>query len=329
MSMKIPARYPIPKELGPYEILGLKQNASLPEISKVYKTLVLALHPDKALSSEAKKLGWTVEDKNHAFEQVHRAYKEILSTKQERNVPDYDMKYDVGNEFDKNPDLVRMDFTKIDTEPGKFDQSRFNQFFETDKKKHEANGFADPWSQGYESMFRTREENDPKNLTNSRREDLPVSKPSFKQHAELHNGQLISKPKEIISSHVAGQYEQLGLTKVDNFSVTLKCKPGDSGLCGTDLSEVYAHDYGYWENTFRNDKNLSKKFNDTMQPEKKMNMHLTERSNFNFKDIDPEITLRMKMEAEQVAKMDDLHRMRQQKQIDDYYHKVSQSRIKL
>ena len=69
--------------ISSYKILGVEVDTSLDDINAIYKKLVMVLHPDKQLTEEAQRLGWTLEEKNQAFTQVRAAYKQILKTRKE------------------------------------------------------------------------------------------------------------------------------------------------------------------------------------------------------------------------------------------------------
>jgi hypothetical protein len=195
---KLPIHYPIESDdfdgLTSYQILGVKQTDTIEHIDSVYKKLITALHPDKALTDEAKRLGWTNEEKINAFNNVRRAYKLIKESTKVINVPDYNINYTVNNDFKINSsDFNQMhhgpngstgqqvQFNRAGpvgpvqgarpvtgprgpgqapigpgTSNGRgLDTVKFNKQFDTRKQKEEIDGFGDPYSIGYNDFFKT------------------------------------------------------------------------------------------------------------------------------------------------------------------------------
>jgi hypothetical protein len=365
-SSKIPANYPVYK-LTPYQILGTSPKDTLPVINAAYRSLVMVLHPDKALSVEAKKLGWSNEEKLEAFDQVRSAYKQILMERKESDCPDYNIDYYINEDLLQNGDYEKyMDFQKKTTvnpnqvnsnvnpnqvntntnhnqvnsnhnqqhqlnPSGPFDSNKFNEFFTVTQKKHEENGFSDPFARGYNNLFNTSEDTKERERSmiksSMSRPDIQVSreKPSLEK-PDYTNGKLVQYvPKDLDSVGILTHkvsYAELGLNQVNDFSVKLQCK---GSICGSDLMAVYGQNNEYWEDSVLRDKDLSSKFLDKTAPEKKMNEHLGQRSNFNFKEIDPAVQRSLMTEELSYQNSEKLRQLHQQK-MDNYYN--SQSTIK-
>lgn len=338
---KKPIDYPI--ELSPYEILGLSENNSIEEIHAVYRRLVLVLHPDKELTTEAKRLGWSREDKNEAFIKVRNAYKQILSERRESNAPDYNIEYYIEEEL-KQDNLLRQynEFSDVRTpivdtrreptieiRPGeKFNSDKFNKFFEHSKKKQEQAGFSDPFSRGYSDIFgTTRSTSEEISKAMMSRQDISVETPKEFSVPQMENGRLVEwNPVEnqLLSEPSVG-YSELGVSNINDFSFSIKSKSSE-GIQGTDLMSVYGKNNEYWEDSVKRDQQMYQRYSDTLSVDKKMNMHKSERSGFNFSEIDPRIEQQIRRDAEQRQKMEELRNF-QLKREDKYYKNNSTFRI--
>ncbi len=375
---KIPANYPI-NELTPYQILGASENDSITEINSIYKRLVMVLHPDKALTADAKRLGWSAEEKSEAFNQVRKAYKTILKERKESNVPDYNIDYlidenlkqdrlfnqynefvsstkskvsfdsvpifntgrandikhdgasgaaskgkghttrdDIYNEFDIENGLNKStvkSFPVID----KFNQDKFNEFFEHNKRKQQEDGFDDPFNRGYNDMFKPMSTEESNLIKSSlSRPDISVQTPSILKRPDMKDGRIVSygiRENFLLSEPSVG-YAEIGLSNVEDFSITVG---GISSDCihGSDLMAVYGQNYEYWEDSVKRDKNIYDKYNDTLAPEKKMNSHLSERSNLSY-EPDLEIQREIDLENKRKEKLEELRKYQAKKE-DNYY----------
>ena len=107
---KNPLDYPIQ---SPYEILGVSETDPFDKITAVYRKLLLALHPDKQLTSKAKKLGWTKEEKIEAYNNVVDAYREIKeNNKKFKFAPQDNVEYNISSDFTNDTqfqDFVRSE----------------------------------------------------------------------------------------------------------------------------------------------------------------------------------------------------------------------------
>lgn len=318
---KNPLTYPIQETQqikDPYKTLGVKNTDTLDTIHKVYKKYITALHPDKALTTEAKKLGWTVESKFEAFTEVKDAYEKILILRKESKCPDYNIDYYIDEELKTR---LSTTFKQEDTRPENYNKDKFNKNFEIEKKKHEENGFIDPFAKGYEGFGRTSEEDAKAILRGSGRAEVPIPKQYNLEKPKLtEEGRLVvAVPKETQAFGLPTHnipFSELGLTTVTNFSIKSTCK---GGLCGTDLVSAYSNNE-YWEDSVKRDPDLYKKYTDTTDPAKLISKR-TEKV-----DFDPIIQQQINAEKEKEEKMEELRRT-YLKQQDLYYDRVSTGRI--
>jgi curved DNA-binding protein CbpA len=333
MYSKRPIDYPGEDYLDPYDILGVDKTNSISEINQVYKRLILLLHPDKDLTSEAKRLGWSREDKNIAFVKVRTAYKKILEEKKESDVPDYNIEYYINEDLkqdnsfnnynDYNNNNINNDDINNDIESGSvrnmqgnnFNNTSFNRFFEVTKKKQETSGFADPFSRGYSEMFSNRQidADVKKEMTN--RPDINVSMPEKFVGPEITNGRLVRfTPKEVnLSGNYFGNCSELGLSTVEDFSFRIEAKA--NSIDCSDLMSVYGQNNENWEDSVKRDSELYQRFSDTTKVDKKLNMYMGQRTDIDIKrDRDPELDKQLAREYEQTRKIDELRSFRLKKE---------------
>jgi curved DNA-binding protein CbpA len=128
---KLPYQYPS-EEISPYLILGVSEKDSLAQINVTYKKLLKVLHPDKQLTPEAIRLGWTVDEKNIAFLKIKDAYKQIVEDKKYTdnisNYPDVNLEYEITSDFIvnnkyENPRNVHQHHATAPTAPSYAQQS--------------------------------------------------------------------------------------------------------------------------------------------------------------------------------------------------------------
>jgi curved DNA-binding protein CbpA len=329
---KLPFEYPDPDEeddLDPYLILGVTNNDSMAEITSEYKRLLRILHPDKHLTQEARKLGWSVEDKNIAFQKVQKAYKKItLERKYIENTHDYP---DVYHGYDINSDYTINNDTLLD--PNNFNQASFNKFFDEKRKKAEIDGLKDPFSIGYNSFGRNQDEY--QSIKNGQgRPDISVEKTPKLSVPEMHNGRLVCRDpykcaEEIVAvgKTIGGALSgyELGVSNISDFSTTCKARSGKDSLICADLMSVYGNNNEYWADSVARDKELFNKFNDDTRVEKKMNSYLGQRDTFDPKSIDENTQYQLFKEQEKM-KQEERMRAAYLSRTDKYY--TNNSRIK-
>lgn len=325
---KLPFEYPsspIAEDVSPYDVLGVSKDNSIDEINAVYKRLVIMLHPDKQMTAEALKMGWSVEEKNQAFREVRKAYQTILKTRKESNFPDYNIDYFINEEFSQQNALDRMGMTQEEAR-GEFNADRFNDNFKKEQSYHEHQGFNDPFSRGYNEFSTGKNFNSSDKITMPVRSDIEVSKNPILSKPEMVNGKIVRYvPKDTASVGLAptGGFMELGVTVIDDFSMTMDCK---GGICGSDLMSVYGQNNENWEDSVARDEKLYKKYNDQTRPEKKMNNLKNYRDQNATPKFDPRI---QKQIDEENAKNEKMKSVRNSylKQQDDYYENYSKRTI--
>jgi len=354
MSRKAPTAYPISKPTkpepikNPYKTLGVKNTDSLETINASYKKLIFALHPDKALTKEALQLGWSVADKNDAFNSVKTAYEEILKLRKTSDFPDYNIDYYINEELKIRsmfPTTNQQNQQQFIQQPQQNQQQTvnkpqqiyqkvapeiFNKAFEQEQRKNAEEGLIiDPYAKGYSDFGRTSEKEANAIFRSGSRADIPVpkSKKDYKfDEVKLgEDGRLINYvPKDTdkfgLPTHKIG-YAELGLTVIDDFSVKSTTK---GPLCGTDLTNAYSNQE-YWEDVaLSKDIDLYNKYNDKTDLNKMMSQLKTSRVD-KF-EIDPVLQEKLNREAEQEQMLEDLRQMQQKKQ-DLYIDKMAGGRV--
>ncbi len=215
------------------------------------------------------------------------------------------------------------------TENSKKNPEMFNKFFDIQKDKQERDGFADPTAIGYSSLFNTSEEDKQrerdaiKNGLTRGTIDVAVN-PKLERAAMNPDGTIVrhnplGKSSFNLVSNAIG-FTELGLTKIDDFSVTVK--GAKSSLGGSDLMAVYGSNNEYWEDSAMRDKELSDKYNDTTTIDKKLNNHLATRKDFDPKARDSDFTRQMQMEDERLE-MQEAERAEAQRRNDTYFYQRS------
>ncbi len=301
-SHRLPHEYPDVEELNPYQILGVSEDDDIRIINSTYRKLINLLHPDKSLTQAAIKLGWTDQEKLEAFNKVKKAYDTISKKHKMINAPDYEMNYNISEEYK--------------TENIDVNENNFNEQFELNKKKIEKMGYSDPYNEGYSNLFKPISQEEIKMIKSGSRPDIKVE--TTKQVKQNINQNQLAI---ITTTDLSNNYGQLGITKISDYSFSNSCKGGS--FCGTDLKQVYEHNNEYWEDTVNRNKDIYNKYNDTTKVDKKINLHLSEREHIKF---DPNIDIQLKQEELRKKKMEQL-RLFQVSKNDDFYNKIS--RIKL
>jgi curved DNA-binding protein CbpA len=307
MTTRKPHEYPISDELNPYEILGVSENDDLRTINAVYRTLITALHPDKSLTQNAIRLGWTNEEKLTAFITVKKAYDTIAKKHKPINVPDFAVNYNVEEEFT---------IEQMVGGNGKVDNATFNRQFNEYQEKIAKSGYADPYASGYQDLFKPMTEEEIRMIKSGQRPEIKVTTTEQirRDDAAISNQQLALTVNDV---NITNNFTELGLTKINDFSFsTASCK---NQFCGTDLKAAYGQNNEYWEDTVRRNTEISSKYNDTTKVDNKMNNFMSERETVTF---DPNIERQIQQEEYNRKKMEQLRQLKQ-KQTDNFYNKIS------
>lgn len=308
--------------ISPYQILGVKEDDSLSDITKVYKNLMRILHPDKSNTSGYQELNLSIEKRIEAFRNVKNAYTNILKYRKESQYPDYNLDYFIEQELKQN--LQNTDYTVQDTTPENFNVNIFNNKFSGEKELHEKNGMADPYSRGYE-MFSTKNMNDSGPVKIQPRKAIDVSTPKTFSSNEIVN--YLPKEAAVLLGETSSiGYQELGITTVDDFSmVTGSCK---GKLCGSDLMSVYGKNKENWEDSVSKNKQLFDRYNDDTDLTKKMNSIQGSRAGIYSEPLDKDIQKKIDEDIE-TAKMMENIRQRNLQKVEGYYTNYTKGQITL
>jgi len=254
---------------------------------------------------------------------------EIKKERRITDLPDYNVDYEVEDEFSQAPaipDLVKSASYNIS---GKFDNTKFNQKFSADKKKHSENGYVNPYENGYGDMFKGMSSSEQRQLAaGGGREEISVSKPTNLAIPEMRDGRLVQVlPKENpFAASGLGGFEELGLSKISNFSVKIGSS-GKGGIDGCDLMEVYGQNNANWEDVVKMDADLYKKFTDETKIETKAQTYNSTREAFNFSDIDVELEKQLAAQKANENKMKNMRKKILNKN-DEYFAKEYMGTLK-
>jgi len=87
-----------------YEILGVKENASIAEINKAYKALALKMHPDKAHVAKDVPTNVTIEDINEAHKYLHdKNERELYDEHRRTHLRRVHLKQSVSQKYQHSP----------------------------------------------------------------------------------------------------------------------------------------------------------------------------------------------------------------------------------
>lgn len=292
---------------NPYDILGVRENDSLQHINKVYKDLMLLLHPDKANTS----LDMSIDEKITFMNLIRKAYKDII--KKESDYPDYNLDYKV----DEN--------VKI-TKPDTFNEAKFNEIFFQAAIDDKKAGMEDPFTRGYDEFSKDKNFGRSDKVTASSYTSIPTKTPTLFVRPEMKDNRIVEYlPEAIPLSNSNVSHQELGLTNISDFSMSTS---GKGGLHGSDLNAVYGQNLEYWEDTVKRDAVLSAKFSDTISVNKKFTGLEAERGHIYDLPIDQNI---LKAENEHNKSISDTIQQRKSRlnTRDDYYNSLNRGQISM
>jgi hypothetical protein len=298
----------------PYKILGVDPTITDEELKNEYSRLIKLLHPDKPLTTEAIKQGWTPESKLDAYFAVKNAYANILQLRQvsvENKYPDYNMDYNIDSDF-----TIPMDEI-IDP---KENMELFNLKFAKQRELDIKNGFEDPFNKGYSQFDNVRDYNDTKAIKNiPARADISVVKDPIveKRSEDLIVRDYFSDYNCYGSSSFVNNGYQLGASSVGDFSI-IDMKGSVPTSFGTDLMAVYGANYEYWEDTVKRNEKIYEKYQDTSSVTRKMNSALNSRDDTVFSEYDPEMEDIRKQYEEQKILVENARKLQLMKE-QQYY----------
>ena len=168
-------------QLDPYDVLGVRHNASLSDIKRAYKNMLRQTHPDKMGDARC-------------FMMVHRAFADIqkLMSHKETNAPQTNVIYSHTND-DIQP-----------TKMNDFSNDKFNKYFD----KHRINDTNPYAREGYQQMMGERV---------SYQEDVDVLRRQ-QVHIPTQHVVVYKEPESLLSSPMLESCFHLGQEHVADFS---------------------------------------------------------------------------------------------------------------
>jgi curved DNA-binding protein CbpA len=303
---------------NPYEILGVKETDTLEHIEHVYKQFMKLLHPDKANTQEARNLKMGQDEKSEYLILIRNAYNTIISVRRETKYPDYKMEYKVDQESRINVDKSFMEDDGVDFKE-KFNK-KFNQGLERDKKA----GIVDAFGRGYGDFDTGKKYSDEgKVAMPAYSPDIDVEASKIFHRPNAKDNRLVEYLPDSGFGNLGMDYQELGLTNVSDFSMTLS---GKGGIGGADLMSVYGNNYEPWEQTVMRDPKLSAKFTDEGDVRQRMAQMEADRGGIYDLPIDHAM-----MEAERARnfthEQQEKMRMANKSYRDEYYNELNKGRL--
>jgi DnaJ-class molecular chaperone len=307
---------------NPYEILGCKDTDSIDHIETVYKGYVKLLHPDKANTPESKRLGMSRDEKIQYLNLVIGAFKTIKSVHKNNEYPDYNMVYNVGQD---NTIKLNNKLTKEDAK--NFSNSKFNDIFSESLQKDKESGMQDPYSRGYNNFDQGKdfsENNNGKIGMQTYSGDISVvESKNVRKHKMKDNRLKEYVPSTTVFSGSSENYQELGLTDISDFSMTIE---GKGSINGTDLMSVYGKNLEPWEVTFKRDSNAFSKFTDNQDVKTKAAQIQTDRGDIYNQPIDRKMLDKEKRYVERQDRKE-LSRKTNLNIRDEYYNNLNMGRL--
>lgn len=242
--------------VSPYEVLGVEPSASIDEIKLRYRQLVLTYHPDKNRTSYLDS-----EFLKDYFSQIQKAYKEILRTRRQADMPkeiiDYydDIEQDIDFDLRNILDLDDVNDTNFTVELND-DESRaifnevFNQKFE--KINSVFKELREDEMKSYD-QYMTQEISD-KKIENQAYQDMTDIKYNVPQLKENYQAQLINYEPIIKPSGISSGSGNFGLLKVDNLGTNTI---GKNSIETSDLGTIFDTSQGFFDLDSEENKSLN------------------------------------------------------------------------
>lgn len=307
---------------NPYEILGVRESDSLAQINKVYKDFMRILHPDKIHTQEAKSLNMSPEEKFRYLQLIRKAYKQIVEFRKEQNYPDYNIEYEIQEDVKIN--IKHSGLTEDDAK--NFSSNKFNQHFNQAMERDRKAGMNDPFSRGYNEF------SEGKNFDSSGKISMPSYSPDISvepsktfARPNMKDNRLVEYlPQAASFSNTGGlHHQELGLTTIQDFSIA---PTGKCGIIGSDLNSVYGQNYENWEETVKRDAQLSAKYNDSVDVNKRLANFKSDRGNIYNLPLDQNM-LRAELDRNSMLANQDKMRQMQQNKRDAYYNELNKGRL--
>lgn len=266
--------------MDPYKVLNVSPNDSTEHIENVCRNYIKLLHPDKAHTSDAKRLGMSESEKREFLEMIHHAYEKIMELRsKEQYYPDYKMDYKVEKDF-----RIKKTVDYSDHSSG-FNSQKFNEDFEKKKLKNQKNGLVDAYERGYNVFDKGKDYSDDNKQTIKAQQysmsGIDTSSKMETHVPDMKDGRLVEYSYEdmAMNDDYKNEYYNYDLTHISDFSMTTS---GKCGIGGTDLMKAYGKNFENWEDTIKRDTNIYNKYSDNTDVSKKMLRFEVERNNGNI-----------------------------------------------
>lgn len=297
------------KMQNPYEILGVKPTDSITEIKRVYHKYLMLLHPDK------RTIGMTESEQTRYLQEIKQAYQRIIAERKESNYPDYNINYNLEDGLKIHGNL----------DPKNFNPDKFNTAFEK-VSEHARKSGVDPFAKGYEQFSSGKNYNQSGTVTAPTYTTSDISVETRHEFIErdTENGQLIAYRPETVDLYGSGlQYEELGLTQVENFSTSTS---GKGSIVGSDLQQVYGKNYEFWENAVKKDEKLKKQFNNSDSIQDRFSHVESSREDIYKQPIDQRLVEQENSFMKQLKEQESA-RIAAQRRQDQYYTDLNMGRL--
>lgn len=306
---------------NPYKILGVRESDSLEEINRVYKQFMMILHPDKANTPEARSLNMSHEEKLQYLQMIRKAWKDILQVRQEQNYPDYNVNYEISQEMRINPKTSGLTVN----DARNFNQNKFNQRFSDSVNRERKAGMSDPFNRGYGDFDVGKDYTREGTVTMpSYSADVPVETPKVFARPDMKDNRLVEYiPDSAPLFGTSLNHQELGITSVSDFSMTIS---GKGSISGTDLMSVYGQNYENWEDTVSRDPILNAKFNDGSDVSKRLTQMESSRGNVYNLPIDQKM-LRAEMNHNTFLNSQEKIRQQNLNKRDEYFNELNRGKL--
>ncbi len=307
---------------NPYEVLGVSETDSIEQIEMAYKGFMKILHPDKANTPEAKRLGMTQDEKMRYLSLIVESYKTIKETYRDRRYPDTKQTYKVDQDH-----TIKFNHGLTENDAKNFNSSKFNNIFDTGLQRDMDAGMSDPFKRGYNDFDTGKdfsENNNTKVVAQTYSGTISVENSKNTKAPKMKDNRLTEYIPDTTSFFdSSSNYQELGLTNISDFSMTIQ---GKGSIHGTDLMSAYGNNMEPWEHTVKKDAALYAKYNDDEDITSKSNKIKTDRANIYNLPVDQNMANDLKKYNERIAKKE-IKRISNMGVRDEYYNSLNQGRL--
>lgn len=309
---------------NPYEILGVKETDNMGHIDHIYRGFVKLLHPDRANTTESERLGMSKHEKTKYFGLIKNAYKLIRDNHKDNqpDYPDYPVQYEVDTDH-----TINFNHGLTEDDAKNFNHDKFNKIYMDSLKRDSEAGMSDPFSNGYEDFNTGKDFSGTGNVTSipSYTGDISVEKSKHVKKPGLKKSNKLVEyvPSSSVFEDIGIPYQELGLTNVSDFSMSMS---GKGAINGTDLMSVYGKNVEPWEKTFQRDKKLYSKFTDTEEISSKASKIQSDRGNIYNLPLDKKM-IKMENNHNLIMKTNEKMRNLQLSKRDEYFDDLNMGRL--